>query len=134
MRRLRFLSIPAVMAAVTPAEAAPPITMSTAVQQDVRCFMLFAAAVDQAGKAKNEQAREATSLAVTYFLGKLTVEAPTLNLVDAVRQEASTMDGSPRAKAVGAACDAEFSKRGQELVNFGQQLQKTEPQSSSSSS
>jgi len=107
--------------------------MTPAVQQDVRCFMLFAAAVDQAGKAKNDQAREATSLAVMYFLGKLTIEAPTLNLVGAVRQEAPTMDGSARAKAVGAACDAEFSKRGQELVDFGQQLQKTEPQSSSSS-
>ena|SRR5437868_15084631 len=130
----RFIFTLAAVAAVAPAESAPPITMSAGVQQDVRCFMLFAAAVDQAGKAKNEQARAATSLAVTYYLGKLTVEAPTLNLVEAVRQEAATMDGSPRAKAVGAACDAEFSKRGQELVDFGQQLQKSQPQSSSSSS
>jgi len=42
---------------------APPILMTAPVQQDVRCFLLFAAAVNEAGKANNEKAREATSLA-----------------------------------------------------------------------
>jgi hypothetical protein len=132
MRRFCLLGS-AALAAMTPAQAAAPVSMSPSVQQDVRCFMLFAAAVDQAGKAKNDDEREATSLAVMYFLGKLTVEAPTLNLVEAVRQEATALEGNPRAKDVGMACDTEFSKRGRELIDFGQKLQQAEPQSSSSS-
>jgi hypothetical protein len=94
--------------------------------------MLFAAAVDQAGKAKNDQLRQAGSLGVMYFLGKLTAEAPALNLADAVRQDGKAMDANPHLKAIGAACDSEFAKRGKQLTDFGQQLQPA-PQSSSSS-
>ena len=43
------------------------------------------------------------------------------------------MNGNPNAKAVGTACDSEFAKRGQELVNFAQTLQQSATQSSSSS-
>ena len=132
MRLFRLLGSCTALAAMMPATAAP-ISMSPAVQQDVRCFMLFAVAVDQAGKAKNDEAREATSLGVMYFLGKLTIEAPKLNLVDAVHQEVAAMNGNPNAKAVGTACDSEFAKRGQELVNFAQTLQQSATQSSSSS-
>jgi hypothetical protein len=131
MRFFYLLASSAALAATTPATAAP-ISMSPAVQQDVRCFMLFAAATDQAAKAKNDAAREATSLGVMYFLGKLTIEAPTLNLVDAVRQEATALSGNAGAKAVGTACDAEFAKRGQDLVDFGKALQSANQSSSSS--
>jgi len=136
MRRLGIAAAATVL--VSPAAAAPPtktpappIAMTAPVQQDVRCFLLFAAAVDAAGKTNNVQAREATSLAVMYYYGKLRVEAPTIDLVGAVRQEVAAM--ALNAKEVGALCDAEFAERGKELVNFGAALQKEAPQSSSSS-
>ena len=66
-----------------------------------------------------------------YYYGKLRVEAPTIDLVGAVRQEVAAM--ALNAKEVGALCDAEFAERGKELVNFGAALQKEAPQSSSSS-
>jgi hypothetical protein len=130
---MRYFAVLAVMMmAMAPTQAAP-VTLTPAAQQDVRCFMLFAAAVNDAAKANNSKVREATSLAVMYFYGKLAVESPGLNIVDAVRQEANALSGNPVAKQVGAACDEEFAKRGQELRDVGQQLQQPEPQSSSSS-
>jgi len=131
MRRLSIVA--AATALISPAAAAPPIPLPAPVQQDVRCFLLFAAAVNEAGKANNEKAREATSLAVMYYYGKLRVEAPTLDLVGAVRQEVTAMEGTSKAKEVGESCDAEFAARGKELINFGETLQQQAPQSSSSS-
>jgi hypothetical protein len=122
MRQLALLAGVAALT-FTPASAAPPASLSPAVQQDVRCFMLFAAAVDQAQKAKNEKVQEATSLAVMYYYGKLAAEAPSLDVGEAVRQEAKALDGNQDAKQVGATCDAEFAKRGQELMQLGAKLQ-----------
>ena len=132
---MRYFSLLAAFttATTTPAQAAAPTALTPAVQQDVRCFMLFAAAVNDAAKANNSKVREATSLAVMYFYGKLAVESPGLNVVDVVRQEAKALEGDPAAKQVGAACDAEFGKRGKELMDVGQRLQQPETQSSSSS-
>lgn len=113
----------ATVAAASPAGAAPRVPLSPSVQKDVQCFVLFAAAADSAGKAKDEAARAATSMGVMYYLGKLQAGAPGLNLVAAVRQEADGFAGNPHMKDIGAACDDEFQKRGQELVDFGKQLQ-----------
>ena len=96
--------------------------------------MLFATAVDQAQKAKNEKVQEATSLAVMYYYGKLAAEAPSLDVVEAVRQEAKALDGNPDTKQLGASCDAEFAKRGHELIEMGSKLQQPPSNQSSSSS
>jgi hypothetical protein len=115
--------------------AAQPATPA-AVKQDVRCFMLFATAVNDADKAGNAKAREATGLAVMYFFAKLGVEAPGLNIPDAVMVEANELVGNPKAKEYGAACDSEFQQRAKDLIGIGQQLQnmsKASAQSSSSS-
>jgi hypothetical protein len=95
--------------------------------------MLFAAAVNEAQKAENDKAREASGFGVMYYFGKLTSEAPSLNVVDAVVQEAALMAGNPGAKDIGAACDAEFSKGGQQLVDIGQKLKQAGSQSASPS-
>jgi hypothetical protein len=107
--------------------------VSAAVQRDVQCFILYSIAVDTAATAKDDKTQAAASLGVMYFVGKLAVEAPGLNLAGAVRQEADTMSGNPRAKEIGANCDIEFMKRAQELRDVGQQLQAPANQSSSSS-
>lgn len=132
MRRFALAAGLAATIGVMPASSASTVPLSAPVQQDVRCFMLFAAAAGQAANGDDAQKRSASSMGVMYFIGKLTVEAPTLDLVGAVRQEGAAMDGNPRAKEIASACDAEFAKRGKELTDFGQKLQAT-PQSSSSS-
>jgi len=131
----RFVLLAAFIAAtaIAPARSAPPIALSPSAQKDVQCFILFATAVDDAQAANDEKVKEATSLAVMYYLGKLAVEAPGLDLVEAVRQEALAMEGNIHVKDIGAACDAEFGRVGSELISMGNQLQDPTPQSSSSS-
>jgi hypothetical protein len=131
MRRIVPWALVPLLAASGPAQSSVPL--SPAVQYDVQCFILYSIAVDTAVKAKDDKTQEAASLGVMYFVGKLTVESPGLNLADAVRQETNGMSGNPRAKEIGAACDAEFAKRAQELLDISQQLQTVANQSSSSS-
>jgi hypothetical protein len=125
MRRLISLVVLAA-ATATPAGAVP-IKMTPAVQKDVQCFLLFAVAADQASDAKDDKSQQGTSLALTYFMGKLAVSAPGLNLAAAVRQEGDAFKGNTHAKEVGDACDAEFSKVGTQLQSLGTDLQKPEP-------
>ena len=115
------------VAATEPVQPAAAVALSPAVQNDVQCFILYAMAVDSADKAKNEKTKETAALGMMYYFGKLQVGAPSLNLVDAVRQEAKTMTGNPKTKEIGAGCDTEFTKRGAELINIGGQLQKPAP-------
>jgi len=96
--------------------------------------MLFATAANDANKGGSDKARDAAGLAVMYFYAKLTVEAPDLNIPEAVRQEAAALVGNPRAKEYGAACDTEFQQRGKDLMSIGQQLQNMAAAQSSSSS
>jgi hypothetical protein len=119
----------AAAAAAQPTPPPPPLD-SDAARQDLRCFVLYAIAVDE---AQDEKVKAGTSLGLMYFFAKIKLEAPALNLAAAIRQEATAMDNDPRLKEEGAACDAEFQKRGDELLDLGQQLQELGPHSSSSS-
>ena len=85
--------------------------------------MLFASAVNDAKKAGNDQQREATSLGTMYFFAKLGLEAPNLNVVDGILQEAKVMTDPTFVKGTGTTCDAEFTKRGRDLTEVGQKLQ-----------
>jgi len=117
----------AAAAAAQPAPA-PPLLLSDAARQDVRCFVLYAIAVDD---AQDEKVKAGTSLGLMYFFAKIKLEAPSLNLAAAVRQEATAMENDPTIKETGAACDTEFQKRADELLDLGQQLQELAPHSSS---
>ena len=87
--------------------------------------MLFAVAVDG---AKDDTVRHGASLAVEYYLGRLDVGAPGLDLGQAVRQEGAMFDADPKGlETIGNTCDAEFSKRNSELMKLGEDLQKTKP-------
>jgi hypothetical protein len=85
--------------------------------------MLYAAA---AGNPKNKEVQAAGGLGMMYYLGRLDVRAPGLDIVRAVRQEAKTLGSPANAKAIGEACDSEAKKRGQQLVQIGSELQKPE--------
>lgn len=111
----------------TSAHAAPPVTMSAAVKRDVQCFVLYSIAVNGAETSRDEKLKQAGSFGMMYFLGKIKVAAPELNFVEAVRQEANAFDSGTKGEEVGTACDAEFQKRGAELVDLGRQLQQPEP-------
>ena len=113
--------------AAAPAPAAP---LTDVARNDVQCFVLYAVAVQQADEAKDDKVKQAATLGLMYFFGRLKVEAPGADLVAAVRQEASAMESGADMKAVGAACDAEFQTRGTELMDLGKQLQQTVPDSS----
>lgn len=105
------------------------VSLTPPVKRDVQCFLLYAMGVDL---AKDDTARQAASLGTMYFVGKLQVGAPGLDLTQAVRQEAESFQTNPNAKAIGAGCDAEVQKRGNELIDLGQQLQNIARQSSAS--
>jgi hypothetical protein len=126
MARLILMAALSALATAAPAQSAA-VSLSPSAQKDVQCFLLYAAAVGAAAKTNNQNTKEAASLGLMYFLGKLQAGAPGLNLLDAVRQQAKVMDGSPSAKEIGTACDAEFTARGAELKALGGQLQKPAP-------
>jgi hypothetical protein len=104
---------------------APAATLSDVARKDVQCFVLYAVAVQQADEAKDDKVREAGSLGLMYLFGRLQVEAPGADLAAAVRQEAQAIDAGEDMKDLGAACDAEFQKRGAELMDLGKQLQES---------
>jgi hypothetical protein len=120
-----MLHLIAIAAAVAAAAPAAPVPLSPAVKKDVHCFMLFAAEVDG---AKEDKVRQAAGLGVEYYLGRIDVAAPGLDLARVVREEGAAFDRDPDAmKAVAATCDSEFTKRNQDLMNLGKDLQKTTP-------
>jgi hypothetical protein len=131
MRRSALFAFIPLLAASRPAQSAVPL--SPAAQHDVQCFMLYSIAVDTAVTAKDDKTQAAASLGVMYFVGKLAVEAPGLDLASAVRQEADGMDANPHVKEIGVACDTEFAKRAEELRDIGRQSLTPASQSSSSS-
>ena len=124
MRRL--ISLAAVAAVTATSAEAAPIKMTPAVQKDVQCFLLFAVASGQAGDSKDDQKQQGTALALTYYMGKLAVSSPGLNLADAIRQESETFKGNPHAKEIGDSCDTEFGKVGAQLRDLGSELDKSE--------
>ena len=127
MNSLMTLVSAAAAAAAQPAPA-PPLLLSDAARQDVRCFVLYAIAVDD---AQDEKVKAGTSLGLMYYFAKIKLEAPALNLAAAIRQEATAMEKDPKVKEDGAACDTEFQKRADELIDLGQQLEELAPHSSS---
>jgi hypothetical protein len=104
----------------TPASATIPL--AAPVQRDLQCFMLYAMAVDHAVEQKDDKVQQGAGLGLIYFLGKLKVEAPALGLADAIRQEAETLVGNPKAKEVGQSCDSEFQTAGAEMRTLGSEL------------
>jgi hypothetical protein len=116
MRFLMLIAVSAVVSSAAPAQ----LSLSAQVTSDVQCFMLYSVGVATATEDKN---RTAGTLGVMYFVGKLQAEAPGLDLVTAVREQAQTFENNPRLKEIGAACDAEFHKRGEELLEIGKELQ-----------
>ncbi|MGE5561923.1 MAG: hypothetical protein ACM3ZV_01295 [Bacillota bacterium] len=90
---------------------------------DLRCFLLYAVAVGLADGSDDENTKDAGSLGVMYYFGKLKSEAPTLDLFSALRDEALSMEGDPNLKEEGQACDTEFKGAGSMLMDLGRQLQ-----------
>lgn len=108
--------------APTPVMPAPPVILSAPVKHDVQCFILYAIAVQRAVEAKDDKVKQAGGLGVMYFFTKLKLEAPTLDLVETIKQQAAAMEGSTQTKEVGASCDTEFQQHGAALTDLGNRL------------
>ena len=114
----RLLAIVLLACSAAPA-AAQPVSLPPAVKKDVQCFFLYAAAV---GMAEEEDKRNAGSIGVAYYYGRLKTAAPDLDLVQAVRQEMTLVADQAEAEKIGAGCDAEVAAMGNELIKFGDDL------------
>src|SRR5690348_18027281 len=107
-----LFSAATVAAAPAPTVPVETITLSEPVKHDVQCFMLYAIAVQQAVEGNNDKVKQAGGLGVMYFFTKLKIEAPTLNLVDTIKQQAGATEGGTQLKAIAATCDTEFQRQG----------------------
>ena len=107
--------------AISSATAAPAqsVPLSPVVKKDLQCFLLLAAAV---GMAEDRAQKDAGSVGVAYFYGRLKAQAPGLDLVQAARQELALFDGGADTQKVAAACDAEVAAFGDALIKFGDDL------------
>ena len=118
-----LLFLGAATAAAAPGPAAPPMVLPPSVEKDVQCFLLYAAAVSHADQAKEENTKIAASIGLSYFFGKLKVEAPGTNLAEAIQSESTKLDSEAKVKEIGTACDTEFRKSGAELIDLGRKLE-----------
>lgn len=113
----------AAAAAPAPVHAAPPAAIAAPVRKDLRCFLLFAAAVGSQADDEEAATKSAGSLGVMYYFGKLKSEAPTLDIFAALHDEAIAMGSDPQLKEEGKACDTEFHDAGSQLIELGNKLQ-----------
>jgi hypothetical protein len=121
MRRQLLIAGLMIASAATRANAAPAASTPPAVKQDLQCFVLYTIA---AGTEKDEK-RLASAVAGTwYFIGRIDAAAPGLDLGQAMRAEIADLEHNPKTEAIGAACDAQFAKRGADMTNLGKAFEK----------
>ena len=118
----KFILAASLLAAAAPLPAATP-TASPALgdastRKDVQCFVLFVSVV---GNAKDDAAAKSAMVGVSYYLGKITRAAPTIDLVALVKQESKSLQGA-NPQQVGAACEQEYNKRMTDVDNLGKAL------------
>jgi hypothetical protein len=118
----RYVALALFTFAVSGAAPAQTVPLSPVAKKDLQCFLLLAAAV---GMAEDRAEKDAGSVGVAYFYGRLQAQAPGLDLVRAARRELAMFDDQAEAEKVGAACDAEVAAFGNALIKFGDDLQKS---------
>jgi hypothetical protein len=124
MRLLLLIGGLAAAAVATTGNAAPAPSLSPSMKQDLQCFVLYTVA---AGSEKDEKKLTGAIAGTWYFLGRIDVAAPAIDLDSAMRAEIKEMEGSPRTKEIGSACDARFSRRGSDMINLGKNFQSAVP-------
>lgn len=117
MYRLLALACFALVSTTAAPAQTPPL--SPVVKKDLQCFLLLAAAV---GMTEDKAKKDAGSIGVAYFYGRLQAQAPGLDLVQAARRELAMFDDEAEAQRTGAACDAEVAAFGDALIKFGDDL------------
>lgn len=116
-----LIGLTAPLAAAAPAKPiAAPVAAPTGspISKDVQCFILF---VSVAGNAKDDATSRPASIGMSYYLGKITRGAPSLNLIESVKQESKVLQSSDPQK-IGAACEQEFNKRMTDVDALGKAL------------
>ena len=113
-----LLGFSAPLAAATPAKTAAVAPAATSIHRDVQCFILLTSA---ANSAKDEASAKPAMIGLAYFLGKVTRGSPTLNLLQAVKDESKALQASDPQK-VGTACEQEFNSRMGDVDAMGKAL------------
>jgi len=114
--KLLLLAALAASTSTSAYSAEPTPQLSPAAEQDVRCLALVLVAVSM----EKDQAKQQGMIAEAwYFAGRLDAEAPGIALKPALTGGLDSIKGNPQAKEIGAACDAAFQKRGDDLKNLG---------------
>ena len=105
------LTIPSSAAVRT---SAVPLSQSS--ERDVQCFTL---ALVAAGGEKDPARRQTAVAGVWYFLGRIDSEAPGIDLKRNADRAFARMRRTRGTMDIAAACDAQFRKRGADLVRLG---------------
>jgi hypothetical protein len=121
---LLLIAAVAASAPASNAEQASRPALSASAEADLKCLTLAFVA---AGTDKDQKRLQSAIAASWYFLGRLDVSAPGLDLDAEANRALAAMKGDPKTKDVGASCDARFSQRGTDLVNLGKGSQKANP-------
>ncbi len=100
------------------AAAAPAPTLTPAVRADIQCIALFAALT---GQQELEANKAQTGLGVMYYLGKVDVAAPGLDLGKVLTEEMARLETSGH-EQVALRCSREFEVTGQRLIDAGERM------------
>lgn len=98
--------------------AVPPPAITPAVRADIQCIALFAAL---SGRKELEASKAQTGLGLMYYLGKVDVAAPGLDLGKVLTEEMATI-GTSDQQQIASRCVKEFEVTGQRLIEAGKRM------------
>jgi hypothetical protein len=115
---VRF-TLPALALLLSSAGVGAAAPLSATATHDIQCFVMYSAA---AGTVTDPQQKMATTMAVTYYYGRIRTHSPDLDVAQAAIEQFRILKGA-EAKRIGTACEAEFKAMGNELLALGRKLQ-----------
>ena len=100
------------------AAAAPTAPLPQSVRNDLQCMAIYAAAagIDDA------QSKEVGGLGLVYYLGKVEVAAPGLDVGAALVEEMKQFEEGDASTAAGERCGQDFEATGKRLISLGEVL------------
>lgn len=98
------------------AAVAPIPALPQSVQNDLQCMAIYAVA---AGSEDNAQAKEVGGLGLIYYLGKIEVAAPSLDIAAALMEEMKKLETGDSATEAGERCGRDFEATGKRLIKLG---------------
>lgn len=98
------------------ATAAPVPALPQSVHNDLQCMAIYAVA---AGTQDNAEAKQVGGLGLVYYLGKVEVAAPSLDIAAALIAEMKQFETGDLATKAGERCGKDFEATGKRLITLG---------------